>query len=273
LVLLAAAMPLFAATAFRPLWWQTLVAAAIGSALGQVAVRATRGRRVAAWSVAIAAAIIAAVAGGWSLTHAVRHDEAPGNDFLVVRSSSLTWDDVRAIETGIPSIHLAVPYLHKAMQLATEEMNWNTDVVGTTPGYFELRALRVAAGARFDASASPAKVVVLGDTVVTQLFGAGKSPVGEVIRIRNMPLEVIGVLAHQGMSPQGQDLDDVALIPIEVYAARIHGQVQFGGVVLVSATSRGDNARVEAELRSLLRDRHHLAPGADDDFVILAHER
>jgi putative ABC transport system permease protein len=277
-VMLAAVMPLFAATAFRPLWWQTLLAAMIGAALGQVALRATRGRRVAAWSVAVVAAIIAALAGGWSFTHAARHDDSSGNAFLVVRSrnggnSPLSWDDVRAIETQIPSIHLAVPYLRTAVQITTADLNWQTELVGTTPDYFDLRALHVAAGDRFDASESGKKVVVLGDTVVAQLYGAAKSPVGEVVRIKNTPFTIIGVLAHQGMSPQGQDLDDVALVPIDVYASRIHSKLSFDGTVLISATSRGDTARVEAELRSLLRDRHRLAPGDDDDFIIVEAER
>jgi putative ABC transport system permease protein len=288
LVMLAAVMPLFAATAFRPLWWQTLLAAMLGSVLGQVALRATRGRRAAAWSVAGAAAIIAALAGAWSLRHAAghddssgnaftytaRHDDSSANGFLVVRSRdsgnlSLTWDDVRAIETQIPSIHLTAPYLHQAVQLINAELNWKTDLVGTTPDYFNIRALRVAAGDRFNASES-GKVVVLGETVVAQLYGAAKTPIGEVVRINNMPFTIIGVLAHQGMSPQGQDLDDVALVPIDVYLSKIafDSKLQFRGAVIVSATSRGDTARIEAELHSLLRDRHHLAPGDDDDFII-----
>jgi hypothetical protein len=272
LVMLAAVVPLFAATAFRPPWWQTLLAAIIGAALGQLAVRATRGRRVAAWSVAVAAAIVAAAASGWSLVHASDRDHTAGPGFLMVRSRdsipSLTWDDIRAIETQIPSIHLAVPYLHHAEQLTSEDMNWKTEVVGTTPDYFDLRGITVAAGRRFGSTESE-KVVVLGETVVTQLFGAHKSAVGELIRIDNRPFTIIGVLAHQGMSPQGQDLDDVAIVPVEVYL-RITAAVKsrFGGTILISPTTPGDTIRVEAELRALLRDRHRLADGTDDDFVI-----
>lgn len=273
--MLAAVTPLFAATAFRPAWWQTLIAATIGSALGQVAVRLTRGRRLAAWSVMAVAAILAGVAGGWSLTHAARNDGSSGNAFLVVRSttggrSTLTWDDFVAIQTQIPSIHLAVPYLRKAEQLLAGESNWQTEVIGTTPDYFELRSLHVVAGDRFEASAgeSGQKVVVLGDTVVAQLFGATPSPVGEIVRINNMPFTIVGVLAHQGMSPAGQDLDDVAIVPVQVFASRIASTIRFDGAVLVSPMAPGEAARVEGELRGLLRDRHRLAAGDDDDFVI-----
>ncbi len=275
LVMLAVVSPLFAATAFRPAWWQVLIAAAIGSALGQVALRATRGHRVAAYAVAGVAACVALAAGVLALTHEASRGDPAEAGFLVIGSRdrgkpSLTWDDVRAIETAIPTGHLTVPYLHKAETLSTEDSNWKTEVVGTTPDYFDLGPSAVAAGERFTSSnPSPGKVVVLGETVVAQLFGAGKSPIGELVRINRMPFAIIGVLAHQGMTPRGQDRDDVALVPLEVYRARIgiDSKMRFGGTVLVSATARGDAARIEAEVRALLRDRHFLSPGADDDFV------
>src|SRR5690242_18730965 len=177
--MLAAVTPLFAAAAFHPAWWQILLAALVGSALGQLAIRLTCGRRFAAWAVMGVAAILAGVAGAWSLVHATRHAKAPLYNFLVVRPKtaalpSLTWDDVHAIQTLIPSVELAVPYLHKAIMLTGADSNWQTEVVGTTPDYFALRSMRIAAGDRFDAN-SDAKVVVLGDTVVAQLYGAGQS--------------------------------------------------------------------------------------------------
>lgn len=268
--MLAAVMPLFAATALQPRWWQVLLAAAIGSALGQVAVRATRGRRLAAWVVAGVAAVIAALPVVW-LTRSAPHGDASASGFLVVRSETgtLTWDDVHALQTEIPLLELAAPYLQKPVQLITEDRNWNTHVVGTTPDYVRVRTLDLAAGHSFNASES-GKVVVLGDTVVTQLFGAGKLPIGESVRIQNQPFEVIGVLGHQGMTPQGQDLDDVALVPIAVYTAHIAFDLKsrFGGVVLVSARLAEDTERVKTAIRALLRERHRLAPGDDDDFVI-----
>jgi putative ABC transport system permease protein len=158
--------------------------------------------------------------------------------------------------------------MRKPMQLIHADNNWQTQVVGTTPDFFDLRKLRVAAGDRFDASTPAARVVVLGDTVVAQLFGTSANPVGEAIRIDNAPFTIIGVLVHQGTSPQGQDLDDVAIVPIEAFASRIHASLGFGGAVLISATSIGELSRVETELRSLLRVRHRLKPGDDDDFII-----
>lgn len=234
------------------------------------------GSRVSfARALVLLAAVAAVVAGGSFLIRPAGHDDPPANEFLVVRASaegntSLTWDDVRAIRSQISSVDRAVPYLGKMAELTTGEASWNTRVVGTTPEYFDLMALHVAAGASFDpaASRSASKVVVLGDTVVAQLFGRDRSPVGEVVRIRSMPFTIIGVLAHQGIAPQGQDLDDVALVPIETYAAKIEITSRFDGAVLVSAKSPGDLAQVAEEVRALLRDRHRLAPGGDDDFVI-----
>lgn len=272
LLLLASVVPVFAATAFQPSWWQIALAAMVGSALGQVAVRATRGRRIAQWSVAVVAVIVFGVGASWTLRRGAPVDDESGTTLLVVRSSaggssSLTWDDVRAIQTTIPSVELAVPYLHKAVMLASGDQNWNTQVVGTTPDYFDLMGLHLATGDRFGTSASD-KVVVLGDTVVARLYGAGKSPVGEVVRLRSLPFTIVGVLAHRGTSSGGQDLDDVALVPVEVYGAKIDVMPGFRGAVFVSARSRDELARVEAEVRSLLRDRHRLGPGDDDDFML-----
>jgi putative ABC transport system permease protein len=264
LLLLASVTPLYAATAFHPAWWQTLLAAAIGSGLGQLAVRMTPGRRIAQWTIVIVAALVIAVAAAWMFRRPGAHQEPAGDGFLAVRS--VTPDDIRAIKTELASVDLAVPYLHTSQQLVSEDRNWNTQLVGTTPDYFDLMALHLAAGERFEPAAN--KVVVLGDTVVTQLYGAAQNPVGQVVRIRSVPFEVIGVLAHRGTSPQGQDLDDVAIMPLETYSAKISGSLRFDGMLLISPTSPGELAGVAESVRSLLRERHRLAPGAEDDFAI-----
>ena len=272
LVLLAAVAPLFAATAFAPSWWQTLLAAMIGSALGHLAVRLTRGRRVAAWAIALVAVTIAGIAAARAIGHTTRPEHASSYNFLVVRSkdgrSSLTWDDVRAIQTRIPSVHLAVPYLDTRASLVTADAVWNTVVIGTTPDYFGLRSMHIAAGDQFDASAADQKVVVLGETVVEQLYGATTRPVGDVLRIKGMPFTIVGVLGHQGTTPDGQDLDDVAIVPAQVFAARLDSSLGFRGAVLIMPESRAETPHLEDDLRRLLRDRHRLAPGADDDFII-----
>jgi putative ABC transport system permease protein len=267
LVMLAVVLPVFAATAMRPAWWQVLLAAAVGAALGRLAVHATRGRRAAPWVVAAVAATMGVLSVAWSFgfrfTPRQPHDRA-GTPLLVVRSNdggaSLTWDDVHAIEAR----GAAAPSLQTSAMLTNGEQNWNTQVVGTTPAYFDLRGLRLAAGDRFDATGVAKPVVVLGDTVVARLYSDPR-PVGQLVRIKNMPFTIVGVLAHRGHSSQGQDYDDVALVPIDIFVARVHmeSKLRFGGTVLVAAS-----AGAEADVRSLLRDRHRLAPGDDDDFVL-----
>lgn len=267
LVALAVVLPVFVATAMHPAWWQVLLAAAVGAALGRLAVWAARDRRAVIWCVGAVANVVCigsvAWAFGWRPT---RHasPEPAGTALLVVRSNdglpSLTWDDVHEIEARVQ----AAPSLQTSAQLVSEEQNWSTQVVGTTPAYFDVRGLRFSAGDRFDAPGDRKKVVVLGETVAARLFGAA-SPVGQVVRIKNMPFTIVGVLAHRGHSSQGQDYDDVALVPIDTYTARIgmSSPSQFRGIVVVKAS-----AGTESEIRSLLRDRHRLGPSDEDDFVL-----
>lgn len=264
LVLLAAVTPVFEATGFVPTWWQVLLASAIGSALGELAVRLTRNHRPAQWSIAVAAVIAAGVAASWSVIRSAPSDSRSGAHFVDVTSPSLTSDDIRALRTELPPGELVASYVNHSEQLSSEEQNWNTLVVGSSPDYFEVMGLELAAGDRFEAAAK--KVVVLGETAVKSLFGAHSNPVGEEVRIRNMPFTIIGVLAHRGMSPAGQDLDDVALVPLEIYSTRIDPQRIH--TVVISPGPREGVKRVEANVRALLRDRHRLVPGEDDDFTI-----
>lgn len=268
LILLAAVTPLFVATAFRPAWWQTLIAAAIGSAIGQLAVRFARERRVAQWVVAGVAAIAVGAGAAWPLVQGRRHEAPEAADFFVVSGKSLTWDDVHAIETRVPSIDRAVPYRSETAQVIADDQNWNTRVVGTTNDYFDLVDVHLAAGERFDETSG--KVVVLGDTVARNVFGAQGGAVGEVVRIKGVPFDVIGVLGHRGMSAQGQDLDDLVLMPMNTFLQKLAGGLtsSFGGVVLVAPRVKAEMARVEADVRSLLRERHRLDPAADDDFTL-----
>jgi len=210
----------------------------------------TRGLRIAAWVVAGVAVGVVTISALWTLRTADRHAPATGKHFLVVRP--ITWDDLRAIKPMTPSVELAVPYVRSNQTLSSEDHNWNTGVIGTTPEYFDLLRLRLAAGTRFEATAK--KDVVLGATVAAQL----NSKVGDTIRIRNIPFEVVGVLEHQ-------DLDDAAFVAMEVFTLRISPTIRFEGSVLISPAS------AEGDVRSLLRERHSLAPGDGDDFTIRAN--
>jgi len=187
-------------------------------------------------------------------------------------ASTLTWEDLAAVEREVPEVAELAPQLRAGVQLVSEGGNWATQAVGTTAAYFRIRSWRAASGRVLEASDEEGKaaVVVLGRTVADELFGAGSEPVGEVVRVKGVPFEVVGVLAKKGQSPMGQDYDDTALLPASTFQARIQGALSsyVNGVVLVSAVSSDATARAAGAVEELLRDRHGIQAGGDDDFSV-----
>ncbi len=185
---------------------------------------------------------------------------------------TLTWDDLKALRTEVPTVRAAAALLRTTAAVMSEEQNWTTVINGTTPEYLDIRDWTVARGAPFGSSDvdSGNKVALLGQTVADQLFGANAEVVGESIRIKNIPFQVAGVLARKGQSPGGQDLDDVVIVPQTTYEAKIQGGLQkyIAGTLFVAATSPDATARTEEEITRLLEERHHIQPGANDDFSI-----
>ncbi len=183
---------------------------------------------------------------------------------------TITWDDLRAIQTDVPAVRYAAPVLRTNAQVVSEEQNWSTSVNGTTPDYFHIRSWPVARGAAISDSDVDAgtKVAVLGQTVVEKLFGANADPIGQQVRIKNVPFQVAGVLAKKGQSPIGQDYDDAVFVPSTTFQSKLQGGLKnyLSGVIFVGAES--DTQRAETQIRALLRDRHRLAANADDDFSI-----
>jgi putative ABC transport system permease protein len=185
---------------------------------------------------------------------------------------TLTWDDLAAIKNEVGTVKSVAPSLRSNQSLVSEEMNWTTSVTGTTPEYFDIRNWPVAQGAAFtqpDVDAG-AKVIVLGATVVARLYGPTANPVGQSIRVGNTPFTVVGVAGKKGQSATGQDYDDAAFIPATTFAHRIQGGLGkfMTGQMYVQATSSETTQRALEDIRALLRDRHHIAPGGDDDFSI-----
>jgi putative ABC transport system permease protein len=185
---------------------------------------------------------------------------------------TLTWDDLKAIQTELPAVRWAAASLRTTAQVQSEDANWTTSITGTTPEYLDIRDWPIAEGSRFLQSDvdGGTKVALLGQTVVDKLFGPGTNPVGQIVRIRNVPFHVVGVLARKGQSPGGQDFDDTVIVPQSTFEAKIQGGLRqfIPGVIVVAATSADATARAQAEITSLLRDRHHVRAGADDDFSI-----
>jgi putative ABC transport system permease protein len=211
-----------------------------------------------------------------------------GTNMLVITSSSqkssgaktgagsalsLSWDDVAAIRSGeLSAVGKAAISESARVQIGAEDQNWNTQLTGTEPDFFAIRAWDVAEGAIFDeeASTSGAPEVVLGRTVVDNLFGEGANPVGQAVRINGKPFEVVGVLVAKGQSQQGQDFDDAAFIPARAFERKIQGGLggRFRGQIYVSATSDDTTSQAQDQIAGLLREQHHIEEGDDDDFQI-----
>jgi len=233
-------------------------------------------------------AVIAMVAIGQGAKARVEATyEAMGTNLLVVMSGSttaggmrggfgsmptLTWDDLKAIQSELRAVRYAAPVLRANAQIQSEEQNWSTSVIGSTLAYFGVRNWRPARGRPLlDTDVeSGAKVALLGRTVADKLFGPRVDPVGQSVRIRNVPFEVVGVLEAKGQSPMGQDYDDTVILPVSTFRTRIQGGLTkfIAGTIFVSAVSADSTSRAQQEIEGLLRDRHHLQPGADDDFSV-----
>ncbi|HEX3766255.1 MAG TPA: ABC transporter permease [Kofleriaceae bacterium] len=185
---------------------------------------------------------------------------------------TITWDDLDAIRTQVPSVRSAAPQLMTGQQIVSEDQNWFTQIIGTAPEFFEIRSWKAVYGQPFGQPEvdGGAKVVVLGQTVVEKLFGKGANPVGLAVRIKNVPFTIVGVLVRKGQSPFGQDYDDTVIIPASSFAAKIQGGLSkfLSGQILVAATSSDSTARAQQQISDLLRQRHRLAPGVEDDFNI-----
>jgi putative ABC transport system permease protein len=185
---------------------------------------------------------------------------------------TLTWDDLKAMRSEVATVRYAAALLHKPLQVQSEDHNWNTSINGTSPDYFAIRDWPVVKGALFTQSDldGQTKTAVIGQTVVGKLYGTTFNPVGQTIRINNVPFQVIGVLESKGQSMQGQDSDDVVFIPETTYQSKIQGGIQkyVNGSIQISADTADDTERAQKQIAALLRDRHHIAPGADDDFNI-----
>ena len=183
---------------------------------------------------------------------------------------TLTWEDLKALQTELSSVRMAAPLLRSNQPVLSEDQNWTTQINGTTPDYFEIRNWRMELGVPLTVSdvEGGAKVAVLGQTVVQNLFGASANPVGQSVRIKNIPFQVIGVMEKKGQSANGQDFDDAVFIPHTTYLSKVApGPGKFiGGNIFVS--SHGDMARTEADVTALLRDRHRIGAGQPDDFSL-----
>jgi putative ABC transport system permease protein len=187
--------------------------------------------------------------------------------------NTLTEDDAYAIQREVAEVAVAAPHLRGTGQVVAGSNNWSTVFYGVSPGYFEARNWVIATGNGFEPAdlTGSAKVALVGETVARNLFGDA-DPIGQVIRIRKVPFTVIGTLERKGQSLMGQDQDDVILMPISTARNRVLGgnaaRQRTVGAVFVKVREGASMADAESESRTLLRQRHRLQPGAEDDFTL-----
>src|SRR5579864_5819997 len=235
------------------------------------------------------ASVIATVAIGSGATLRIQDQIASiGSNIIIVAPGStsssgvrlgtgnavtLSEADARDIPTQCPDVALTAPYVRGGAQVVNGNNNWATTIYGVTPDYLTIRQLSVADGAEFTQQDvdSANKVAVLGKTPVDNLFG-GADPIGQTVRIKKVPFTVVGVLTPKGQSAQGQDQDDVILLPISSAKRKVIGARSSNAdavdIIMMQAKSGTQIQAAQDEAEALLRQRHHLQPSEDNDFTI-----
>lgn len=180
----------------------------------------------------------------------------------------LKLDDATAIKKRIKNIDYVAPTVSASYQVVNGNENWNTSVYGVTPEYLRIRSLTVTSGSFISQADldSRNRVAVIGSTVAGNLYGS-ENPVGKNIRVNNQPFKVIGVLEKKGQASMGGDQDDVVLVPLTTAQERLMGITYIRSInIQVSSSDKIDE--VQDQVGTLLRQRHHLGIGKEDDFTI-----
>lgn len=184
-------------------------------------------------------------------------------------TKTLVPEDVTAMLKECPAVASAAPGTQTTAQVVFGNDNWGTRITGTSPEYFPIRTWGFQEGASFtdDDVVTAANVAVIGETVRKNLFGP-VNPVGQTIRIEDLPFTVVGVLVAKGQSPAGnEDQDDNIFVPLTTLQKKILGQTWLR-FVMVSAKSRAGSYAAQQQIEGLLRDRHRIREGDADDFTV-----
>jgi putative ABC transport system permease protein len=185
---------------------------------------------------------------------------------------TLTEEDAAAAASECPSVASVSPYSRTAAQVVRGDLNWGTSIQGVGVQFPSIRAWNAERGAFFGDSEvrSAAKVCLLGSTVADALF-ENENPVGQTVRIKNIPFRIIGVLERKGASLMGQDQDDTVLVPYSTVMRLLKGATKID-LFLASAVSSQAVGEAQKEIDALLRQRHHIQGEQDPDFLIRTQE-
>ena len=238
--------------------------------------------------IGVAAVIVMIAVGGGAQARIQNQIKSLGSNLIIILPGSttasgvrlgaganqnLTEDDATAIVKEVSEVQVAAPSNRGGGQMIAGNNNWATQIYGVTPDYFEAREWPLANGRMFEQTelAGSSKVLIIGKTVATQLFGDG-DPLDQTVRIKSVPFTVIGVLAKKGQSMLGQDQDDVAMIPVSTHRNRLFGMMQGKlrrvGVIFVKVQEGANMKDAEEKIRDLLRQRQRTQAGQEDPFTI-----
>jgi putative ABC transport system permease protein len=183
-------------------------------------------------------------------------------------TNTLTVEDLETIKREVPSVSMVTPSVNARSQLVAGNMNWNTAVTGVSEEYPEIRKWPVANGSFFTDSdvRSAARVIVIGQSLADNLF-PGADPIGQDLRVMNLPFRIVGVLARKGQDQQGRDQDDVAFAPYTTVQKKILGRDRVQ-IAYVSAISQDATYTAQAQSTELLRQRHKLTANEPNDFTV-----
>jgi len=234
------------------------------------------------------AAVVAMFAIGTGANQSVTAQiTSMGSNLLVVRSGSmttggarmgwgssptLTFADAEAIAEECPAVGKAAPTTAGGVQVVYGNSNWSTRAEGTTPPMLDIRNWTIASGRSFNDSEvrSSAKVCLLGQTIVTNLFGE-EDPVGKIVRVKRIPMTVVGVLGRKGTNAMGSDQDDTLIIPITTAQKRVFGSRFQGKVssILVQAVDGNSISAAIDQVDGLLTERHRIRLDEEKDFTVM----
>lgn len=229
-------------------------------------------------------AVIAMVSLGLGMQEKVKENiSSMGSNLLIVMSGGrtangqriasgsgahLTYDDAKAIEKNVDGIKYVAPGVQSSYQLVAGNQNWNTQVQGMTPNIIDIRNYTIKTGRMYTEKelTSRDRVCVMGQTVADNLFPEG-DPVGKTVRINKAPFRVVGVLNSKGQSSMGQDQDDVVFVPLTTAMQRLMG-ITYIRNITIQCENENTIEQVQSDVVTLLRQRHKIRTGEDDDFSV-----
>jgi putative ABC transport system permease protein len=263
--------------------------AALRSALRALAANTLRSILTMLGIIIGVAAVITMIAVGQGATNRVQEQmKGLGSNIMLVlpggvtaggvrlgaqTGQALTEDDALAIAKDIPEVQVAAPSMRTGAQVVAGNSNWSTSVFGTTNDYLEAREWPLSSGRTFEAAEmqGSAKVAIIGQTTAQQLFGDA-DPMDQVVRVKKIPVTIIGVLDKKGQNSMGQDQDDIIIVPISTYRNRIQGgsggKLKRIGSVSVKVKEGQSMKAAEEGIKELLRQRLKVQPGAEEPFSI-----